>query len=114
MAKAGTRYEQITLPDTSLDDLDDSAIELYRKLRAQVRPSAEELQMDNLNLLQALHLVKKQENSYVPNVAGLLLFGKLLSLRRLLPAVRVDYVRIAGTEWVENPEQRFQYSLDLS
>lgn len=113
MAKAGTRYEQITLPETSLDDLDDSAIELYRKLRAQVRPSAEELQVDNLNLLQALHLVKKQKNGYVPNVAGLLLFGKPLSLRRLLPAVRVDYVRIAGTEWVENPEQRFQYSLDL-
>ena len=113
MAKAGTRYEQITLPETNLDDLDDSAIELYRKLRAQVRPSAEELQVDNLNLLQALHLVKKQENAYVPNVAGLLLFGKSLSLRRLLPAVRVDYVRIAGTEWVENPEQRFQYSLDL-
>jgi len=25
----------------------------------------------------------------------------------------VDYVRIVGTEWVENPEQRFQYTLDF-
>lgn len=113
LAKAGIRYEQLTFPDTSLDDLDDTAIELYRKLRAKVRPNSEELLADDLNLLRALHLIKKQNNAYVPNLAGLLLFGKSIALRRLFPAVRVDYVRIAGTEWVEDPEQRFQYTLDL-
>lgn len=49
----------------------------------------------------------------MPNVAGLLLLGKPLSLRRLLPAVRVDYVRIAGSQWVEDPDQRFVITLDL-
>ncbi|KTD20333.1 helix-turn-helix domain-containing protein [Legionella londiniensis] len=113
IAKAGTSYEQIILPDTTLDDLDENAIALYRKLRAKVRPNAEELQADDLGLLRALRVVKKHGGEYIPNISGLLLFGKTLSLRRLLPAVRVDYVRVAGTEWVEDPEQRFQYSLDL-
>ncbi|MCH9103683.1 ATP-dependent DNA helicase RecG [Legionella pneumophila serogroup 1] len=113
MAKAGISYEQIILPDTTLDDLDENALALYRKLRAKVRPNAEELQADDLGLLRALRVVKKHGGEYIPNIAGLLLFGKTLSLRGLLPAVRVDYVRVAGTEWVEDPEQRFQYSLDL-
>ena len=113
MAKVGISYEQIVVPDATLDDLDENAIILYRKLRAKVRPNAEELQADDLSLLRALRVVKKQGKDYIPNIAGLLLFGKALSLRSLLPAVRVDYVRIEGTEWVGDPEQRFQYSLDL-
>lgn len=113
LAKTGTSYEQIILPDTSIDDLDENAIALYRKLRAKVRPNAEELQADDLGLLRALRVVKNYGSEHTPNIAGLLLFGKTLSLRRLLPAMRVDYVRVAGTEWVKDPEQRFEYSLDL-
>lgn len=113
MAKAGLSYEQMILPDVSLDDLDEKAIELYRKLRAKVRSNAPELQLDNLELLKALRLVKKQGDEYCPNLAGLLLFGKELSLRTHLPAVRVDYVLTSGTRWVEDPENRFQFSIDL-
>lgn len=43
----------------------------------------------------------------------MLLLGKPLALRRLLPAVRVDYVRIQGTQWVEDPEQRFAITQDF-
>lgn len=113
MAKAGLSYEQMILPDVSLDDLDEKAIDLYRKLRAKVRSNAPELQLDNLELLKALRLVKKQGHEYSPNLAGLLLFGKELSLRTHLPAVRVDYVLTSGTRWVEDPENRFQFSIDL-
>ncbi len=113
MAKAGLSYEQVVLPDVSLDDLDEKALALYRKLRANVRANAPELQLDNLELLKALRLVKKQGDEYCPNIAGLLLFGKELSLRTHLPMVRVDYVLTSGTRWVEDPENRFQYSIDL-
>lgn len=64
-------------------------------------------------MLRALNLVKWQKNAWVPTVAGMLLLGKPLSLRRLLPAMRVDYVRIAGTQWVEDPDQRFVTTLDI-
>jgi ATP-dependent DNA helicase RecG len=113
LAKSGLGFEQVVLPDAEWDDLDPSVIELYRQLRARVRPHAEELQASDQEMLRALNLVKKQRGEWRPNVAGLLLMGKPLALRRLLPAVRVDYVRINGTQWVEDPEQRFQTTLDL-
>ena len=113
MARSGKSYEQISFDDAKFDDLDLSAIALYRKLRAQVKPNAKELQSDDVTMLYSMRLLIKSQAHHAPNIAGLLLFGETSSLRRLLPMVRVDYVRIQGTEWVENPEQRFQYSIDL-
>lgn len=113
LAKSGMGFEQVVLADAEWDDLDPAAIELYRSLRARVRPNAEELDASDIDMLRALNLVKKQEERWVPNVAGLLLLGKPLSLRRLLPAVRVDYIRISGSQWVEDPDQRFATTLDL-
>lgn len=113
LAKSGVSFEQVQLADAHWDDLDPSAIELYRALRVKVRPYAEELQAPDPEMLYALNLVKKRGDEWVPNIAGLLLMGKPLALRRLLPAVRVDYVRISGTQWVEDPDQRFSITLDL-
>lgn len=113
LAKSGMGFEQVVLAGAQWDDLDPAAIELYRSLRARIRPNAEELDASDTDMLRALNLVKKQGEHWVPNVAGLLLLGKPLSLRRLLPAVRVDYVRIAGSQWVEDPDQRFVTTLDL-
>lgn len=48
----------------------------------------------------------------LPTLAGIVLFGKPLALRRLLPMVRIDYIRVPGNEWVEDPENRFQ-SIDI-
>src|SRR5690606_32922069 len=39
--------------------------------------------------------------------AGLLVFGKRQAHRRLIPLVRVDFIRVPGNEWVEDPEKRF-------
>lgn len=113
LAKSGLGFEQVILPDAEWDDLDSSVIALYRQLRARVRPQAEELQANDEDMLRALNLVKRIDGKLRPNVAGLLLLGKPLSLRRLLPAVRVDYVRIQGTQWVEDPEQRFATTQDF-
>ena len=100
LAKSGLSFEQVVLPDAEWDDLDVGAISLYRQLRARVRPQAEELLATDEEMLRALNLVKRVDGHWRPNVAGLLLLGKPLSLRRLLPAVRVDYVRIQGVQWV--------------
>ena len=58
-------------------------------------------------MLFALNLVNRE---YTPNIAGLLLFGKELSLRRLIPSIRVDYVRVQGNEW---QQENFIETLDL-
>ncbi len=113
LAKSGISYEQTIFPDAHWDDLDPAVIALYRQLRTRIKPHAEELQADDQGLLTALHLVKKQNGEYKPNIAGLVLMAKPLALRRLLPVVRIDYVRINGTQWVEDPNNRFSITLDF-
>ena len=113
LAKSGLSFEQVVLPDAEWEDLDAGTISLYRQLRARVRPQAEELLASDEEMLRALNLVKETNGRLRPNVAGLLLLGKSLALRRLLPAVRVDYVRIQGVQWVQDPTQRFATTLDF-
>lgn len=93
--------------DSSLDDVSESAVELYRNLRSKINPFAEELQYSDTDLLHSLGCIKKENGQTYLTYAGLLLFGKRPSHRRLLPMVRVDYIRIPGNEWVEDPENRF-------
>ena len=45
-------------------------------------------------------------------VGGLLLFGSAKALRRAMPIVRVDYIRVQGNEWVANPDESFR-SVDM-
>ena len=40
-------------------------------------------------------------------VAGILLFGTSLALRKFYPMMRIDYIRIPGVEWVKDPDRRF-------
>ena len=100
------------LLDARMDDLDPAAIAEYRRLRAQANPLAEELGYDNDEMLEALSAVRRVGAECKPTLAGVVLFGKAMALRRLLPALRVDYVRVVGTQWVDDPEQRFQ-SVDI-
>lgn len=95
------------IKDTSMDDISDEALQLYRNLRSKVNPFAEELQYADTELLQSLGCVKKENDNWHLTYAGLLVFGKRQSHRRLLPMVRVDYIRVPGNEWVEDPENRF-------
>ncbi|KAA6321169.1 hypothetical protein EZS27_029149, partial [termite gut metagenome] len=93
--------------DSGLDDISEEAVALYRNLRAKVNPYAEELQYDDIELLQSLACLKMEVDKYCLTYAGLLVFGKRTSLRRLLPMVRIDYIRVPGNTWIEDPENRF-------
>lgn len=99
--------------DTDLDDLDENAVRIYRERRAKVDPNAEELKYSDLDMLRALKAVKKdKEGNWKLTNTGLLVFGSKMALRREMPAVRVDYIRVTGTEWIEDPHNRFQ-SIDM-
>ncbi|MDR1973548.1 MAG: putative DNA binding domain-containing protein, partial [Bacteroidales bacterium] len=95
------------IKDSGLDDISEDAVALYRNLRAKVNPYAEELQYDDIELLQSLTCLKKEADKSYLTYAGLLIFGKRASLRRLLPMVRVDYIRVPGNTWIEDPDNRF-------
>ncbi len=99
---------------SSLDDIDENAVSYYRKLREKVNPNAEELTYDDTNLLLALRACEKDRSgAYVLTYTGLIVFGKSMALRRLMPALRVDYIRVQGNRWVENPDRRFESTIDM-
>lgn len=100
------------LPDARLSDIDPAAIAAYRRDRARINPQAEELDYGDEDMLEALGMLRRVDGGLQPTLAGIVLFGKPLALRRLLPAVRIDYIRVPGNEWVADPENRFQ-SIDI-
>lgn len=104
--------DQTVLSDARMDDFDLAALLEYRRVRARLHPQAEELDYGDDDLLEALGAVRRVEDSLRPTLAGIVLFGKSIALRRLLPMVRIDYIRVPGTEWIEDPHERFQ-SIDI-
>jgi ATP-dependent DNA helicase RecG len=57
--------------------------------------------------MEALGTARKQAGHPRPTVAGILLFGTALALRKFFPMMRIDYIRIPGVEWVKDPDRRF-------
>ena len=107
-------FDSTIVKGATLDDIDENAVAYYRKLRSKVNPNAEELSYDDNDLLLALRAFEKEKNGeYVLTYTGLIVFGKAMSLRRLLPALRVDYIRVSGNRWVEDPDKRFEATIDM-
>jgi ATP-dependent DNA helicase RecG len=97
------------LADGDLDELDPEAVAEYRRLKGQTHSGAEELQWSDPELLRALRCADKDTHGILrPTVAGMLLFGKSTGLRRHFPMMRVDYIRVPGKKWIEDPNTRFE------
>ncbi|HRN72741.1 MAG TPA: ATP-binding protein, partial [Ginsengibacter sp.] len=107
------KFDASLIDDAEMEDLSEEAIELYRRLRKKVNEHAEELELDNTGLLRALNCIRKSGNEWRPTHAGLIVFGKKIALRRLMPMIRIDYIRVPGKVWVEDPEQRFLETIDM-
>lgn len=95
-------------PDATIEDFDPAAIEAYRRERRHINSHAEELSYSDEEMLEALGALKRVDGSLLPTLAGILLFGKPMSLRRVLPMAKIDYIRVPGLEWMEDPHERFQ------
>lgn len=105
--------DMMAVSDANRSDIDPLAVAEYRRLRAEVNPGAEELAYGDDDLLEGICALRRVNGELRPTVAGIVLFGKSLALRRLMPALRVDYVRVAGTQWVEDADERFVTTLDV-
>lgn len=101
-------FDSGLVPDTTLDDLSPEAIADYRMARREANQDAEELRWPDEELLQALGAVRRNaQGAWQPTVAGLVLLGKPVALRRCFPMTRVDYIRVPGRDWVPDPDRRF-------
>jgi ATP-dependent DNA helicase RecG len=95
------------LADADMGDIDPAALDDYRQFRRAVNPDAEELGWSNDDLLRSLGCAKRDNGQLKPTVAGIVLFGSTMALRRCFPMMRIDYIRVPGRQWVENPDHRF-------
>ncbi|MGB4336651.1 MAG: ATP-binding protein [Chromatiaceae bacterium] len=100
-------YDGAILHDVDLSDIDPAALDDYRQQRRQINPDAEELAWSDEDLLRALGCAQRDQGQLKPTVAGILLFGTGMALRRCFPMMRIDYIRVPGRQWVENPDHRF-------
>ena len=102
-------YEDSVLEDMSIEsDFSDEAIQGYRQRRERINPMAPEIAWPKEKLLFALGATNRNKAGvYSPTICGLLCFGKETTLRRIAPMARVDYIRVPGKTWVENPDTRF-------
>jgi ATP-dependent DNA helicase RecG len=106
-------FDSTLVADATLEDLLPQAIADYRQSRAEANPDAEELRWKDEDLLQSLGCVRRNpQGVWQPTVAGLMLFGSPMALRRCFPMMRVDYIRVPGREWVPHPDRRFD-TIDL-
>jgi len=79
------------LAGTSLRDLDPQAMQTIReRLRGRGSPLAE---TSDLEMAQALGMVKESQGETLPTVSGLLLAGSSAALARSLPQAEVSYYR---------------------
>lgn len=97
------------LRDGEMQEIDPACVAEYRRLRREISPGAEELSWDDTDLLRALRCADADPHGVMrPTVSGILIFGTALALRRHFPMVRVDYIRVPGRQWVEDPHRRFE------
>ncbi|NEP13669.1 MAG: transcriptional regulator [Symploca sp. SIO2C1] len=101
-------YDETPIPETSLDDFEPNAIAEYRRARSTVNANAAELNYTDEELLYALAATTKHQQQTCPTLAGLMLFGKSMVLRRHFPMNRVDYIIVEGREWIPDPAHRYQ------
>lgn len=111
-SKAQEAFDSHVVESATWEDLDPDAIEAYRRARREANPFAEELNWSDEDVLYALGAVTRGPDRLQVTATGLLVFGKAAALRRIVPAHRVDYIRVPGKEWVSGGADRFE-SLDM-
>ncbi len=104
-------YDATLLDGTGMQHVDPEALRRYRTLRAEVNAGAEELALDDSELLESLNCKAIGPDTRL-TVAGVILFGTGAIIRRLFPMMRLDYIRVPGNVWMSDLDASFT-NLDL-
>jgi ATP-dependent DNA helicase RecG len=108
------KFDETIINNASWKDFEPQAIEAYRRRRKEINPNAKELEWSDKDLMIALGAAIETKDELKPTVAGIILFGSEMALRRLFPlAARIDYLIVDGKEWVPSPQKRYSQSYEF-
>lgn len=108
------KFDETMINNASWKDFDPQAIEAYRRRRKEINPNAKELECTDKDLTISLGAAIDTKDELKPTVAGIILFGSEIALRRLFPiATRIDYLIIDGKEWAPSPQKRYSQSYEF-
>lgn len=108
------KFDETIINNASWKDFELQAIEAYRRRRKEINPNAKELEWTDKDLMIALGAAIETKDELKPTVAGIILFGSEIALRRLFPlAARIDYLIVDGKEWVPSPQKRYSQSYEF-
>lgn len=110
--RGAASYDETVLKGAELADFDADAIDEYRDALRKTHPDSETLDWPDEELLRALNCTKAEGEKTYPTIAGMILFGSQKALRRLFPLFRVDYIRVAGAQWMEGGSEPMS-SIDM-
>jgi ATP-dependent DNA helicase RecG len=111
--KMAQKFEETPIVQANITDMDPNAIAEYRKLRQTISRDSPELTYSDEELLKSLHCIIEKQGEYHPTIAGLILFGSETIQKTLRPSIKIDYIRVDGTEWVSDLESPFMYSSEF-
>lgn len=86
-----------TVDSITIKDVDERTVSIFKELRKLIKPDAPEIGFSTNELLKTYDLLCKDGKTL--NAAGVLLFGAENAVKRCFPAMRLDIIRIKGTEW---------------
>jgi ATP-dependent DNA helicase RecG len=107
-SQGGSTFDETQVDGTNIGDVDLDALASYRESISKNRQSADLSKLSDKELLFALNATTGRDANAPLTLAGLLVFGTTATIRRKRPMTRVDYIRVDGTEWVSDTEQRYQ------
>lgn len=99
-------FSATVLTEAGLQDLDMSLLAVLRSMISRQGGDGYLLELEDEELLQALHLIRTADGTAHPTVAGFLLMGKSEKIRELMPTAESSFQVLRGTDVLLN-EQSF-------
>lgn len=90
-------YSAMVVLEATLDDLDVLEIERLKRIILAYGGDKTLLELEQDELLQALGLTRMQGDAVYPTITGLLMVGKVASIKRFVPTMRSSFQVLEGT-----------------
>jgi ATP-dependent DNA helicase RecG len=96
-------YDEESVPNATLNDLDNGLLDEYLSRLRQTRPGSSFLDGSREEVLTRLHIVARNDSIVRPTLAGLLVFGRYP--QEFLPQLMITSVQYYGTTEEERTPQ---------